>query len=90
MGVIKISVDKIQLPRIGVIKLKEKNRLPVGIKVSSIGSESKSTLLHPVITIVKNNLVIIDIVHFDEDIFANYQDESKYYFKIMRMLHMFM
>ena len=62
----------------------------LGIKVSSIGSESKSTLLHPVITIVKNDLEIIDIVHFDEDIFANYQNESMYYFKIMRTLHMFM
>lgn len=36
MGAIKISSDKIQLPRIGDVKLKEKNRLPIGVKVSSI------------------------------------------------------
>jgi putative transposase len=36
MGTIKISSDKIQLPRIGTVNLKEKNRLPVGVKVSSV------------------------------------------------------
>ena len=36
MGTIKIKSSTIQLPRIGIIRLKEKNRLPVGIKVSSV------------------------------------------------------
>lgn len=36
MGTIKISSNTIQLPRIGTVRLKEKDRLPVGIKVSSV------------------------------------------------------
>jgi putative transposase len=42
MGIIKISSDKIQLPRIGTVRLKEKNRLPAGIKVSSVTCSEKA------------------------------------------------
>jgi putative transposase len=36
LGAIKISSNNIKLPRIGKVKLKEKNRLPVGARVSSV------------------------------------------------------
>lgn len=42
MGTIKISSNVIQLPRIGRVRLKEKNRLPVEVKVSSITCSEKA------------------------------------------------
>jgi len=66
---------------------KETNILKIGKKVSSIGTESKSTLIHPVIKIYNSYPTsLIDIVHFDEDLFAEYTDISKYYDKLFRLL----
>jgi hypothetical protein len=61
-----------------------------GEKKSAIGTESKSTLLHPVVRIYKNGLdskkMIQDIVHFDEDLLANYTFPEKYGEKFKRTL----
>lgn len=59
----------------------------LGKKVSGLGTESRSTLLHPVLTVIRHKEKI-DIVHFDEDLYANFQDDS-YFSKIVRTLRMF-
>jgi hypothetical protein len=61
--------------------------LNIGRKVSNIGTESKSTLIHPVLKIFNsNNNTIIDIIHFDEDLFAEFYDSNKYLNKFFRIL----
>ena len=60
-----------------------------GKKVSMLGKESHSTLLHPVIKVFGKDGILMDIVHFDEDIFANYQDNATYHFKMFRTFKMF-
>ena len=63
----------------------------IGKKVSNIGTESQSTLIHPVIKIYNSYpLELIDIVHFDEDLFAEYIDRSKYYEKLFRTLKVYL
>lgn len=61
----------------------------IGRKVSEVGTESNSTLLHPVLTVIYKNMEILDRFHFDEDLFANYEDKSQYYYKFVRILKMF-
>jgi thioredoxin reductase len=73
-----------------------------GLLESSIGTESKSTLLHPVLRMIEyngslkpNNLqlekhpAMIEEFHFDEDLFAEYGDKQKYRAKLERCLSMF-
>jgi pyruvate/2-oxoglutarate dehydrogenase complex dihydrolipoamide dehydrogenase (E3) component len=63
----------------------------IGKKVSNIGTESHSTLIHPVIKIYNSYpLELIDVVHFDEDLFAEYVDRSKYYEKLFRTLKVYL
>jgi thioredoxin reductase len=59
-----------------------------GQKVSDLGTESKSTLLHPVLRIFEqgDRKRLIDIVHFDEDLLANYTFQEKYADKFERTL----
>ena len=73
--------------------------------VTKIGHESKSSLLHPVFRVMKyeenfiSNLVdttqftdhplILDEIHFDEDIFANFNSFNKYYEKLFRTLRLY-
>jgi hypothetical protein len=73
--------------------------------VTKIGHESKSTLLHPVFRVMtytencESNIVdvlqfnghpsLIDEVHFDEDIFANFTSFSKYYEKLFRTVRLY-
>lgn len=61
--------------------------LKIGKRVSGVGTESRSTLIHPVLKIYKSYpLSLIDIIHFDEDLFAEYINENKYYNKLLKIL----
>jgi len=64
-----------------------------GLKVSDIGTESQTTLLHPVIRVYKDiesgSKILVDTIHFDEDLFADYTLPSKYSDKFYRTLRMF-
>jgi hypothetical protein len=75
-----------------------------GKAITRIGKESKSVLLHPVFRAMHYdpefssrlenndfpfNPLLIDEVHFDEDIFANFADFQRYYEKLFRTLNMF-
>lgn len=60
-----------------------------GRLVSSIGKESASVLLHPVLRIL-NKEKLIDEVHFDEDLYANFSSNDKYVEKMKRTLRMFL
>ena len=60
-------------------------RYEIGKLHSYLGSESNATLIHPIISIF-NQSFIIDIVHFDEDIYAEFENKNKYYYKILRTL----
>ena len=73
--------------------------------VTKIGHESKSTLLHPVFRVMtytencQSSIVdvlqfnghpsLIDEIHFDEDIFANFSSFSKYYEKLFRTVRLY-
>jgi hypothetical protein len=65
----------------------------IGKKVSSLGFENKSPLLHLIINIVTitNDLLVIklDEVHFDEDIRAEFLLDHLYKDKILRTIKMF-
>jgi hypothetical protein len=57
------------------------------------GTESQATLLHPVLRVYKDlesgSKVLVDVIHFDEDLFADYTLETKYSDKLYRSLRMF-
>jgi len=58
----------------------------IGQKFSKLGSESKSSLLHPVIKIFNNSDQLIEIVHFDEDLYSDFTDKLAYKDRIIRLL----
>jgi hypothetical protein len=58
----------------------------LGRKFTSIGTEAESTLLHPILKIIKNDFEMIDLIHFDEDLFADFTNENKYFYKLLRTL----
>jgi hypothetical protein len=60
----------------------------LGNRVTSIGTECKSTLLHPVFRVFKG-MRLVDIIHFDEDLFADFSDTMIYGDKFKRVLSMF-
>jgi hypothetical protein len=62
----------------------------LGKKYSNIGTESKSTLLHPVMRVIRPDLTYVDIVHFDEDLFANFTKEETYLHKLIRVIKSFL
>ena len=63
----------------------------IGRKMSTIGSESKSILLHPVIKIFQSlPFQLLDIVHLDEDLFSEFIYIEKYHNKIYRLLKSYM
>lgn len=64
----------------------------MGQKVSDLGTESKSTLLHPVLRIFEHreSKKLVDIVHFDEDLLANYTFPEKYGDKFERVLRAYL
>jgi len=59
----------------------------IGAKLSKIGSESDSAYIHPVIKIFKyshDETELIDVVHLDEDLFANFKGKQ-YYEQLYRL-----
>ena len=62
----------------------------LGKRIANIGTESKSTLLHPTICILNKDKNIIDFIHFDEDILANFTDKQRYSDKLDRVLQLLM
>jgi thioredoxin reductase len=71
----------------------EKDYSKLGTRLTSIGSECKASLLHPVIRVLKDtpeiNKALIEEVHFDEDLLANFTGKDKYIDKLTRVLKMF-
>ena len=66
----------------------------LGKKISKIGFENKSPLLHFVIRISQfksdiKTMLIIDEVHFDEDLYADFSNIHRYKEKLLRTLKMF-
>jgi thioredoxin reductase len=65
----------------------------IGERTTYIGTESNAKLLHPVLRVLKKNQVGIyekvDIIHFDEDLFAVFTDKRRYADKFARTLRMF-
>jgi hypothetical protein len=62
--------------------------IQLGKKLSGLGSEVNSSLLHPVLCVYKDK-TIVDVIHFDEDLFANFIDKKLYLDKLRRALKMF-
>jgi hypothetical protein len=58
----------------------------IGRKFSKVGTEGESTLLHPILEIFRNDFELIDLIHFDEDLFAEFTNENKYFYKFLRTL----
>jgi hypothetical protein len=51
----------------------------LGLATVTMGHESKSNLIHPVLKIYSTLMEkYIDIIHFDEDLFANFNHDIKY------------
>jgi thioredoxin reductase len=65
----------------------------IGERTTHVGTESNSKLLHPILRVLKKNqdgrYEKIDIVHFDEDLFADFTDKKRYADKLTRTLRMF-
>ena len=63
----------------------------LGVKTSRIGSECKSTLIHPVLRVFKDqpNKTMIDEIHFDEELYARFIAKDDYLDKMIRSLKMF-
>lgn len=69
---------------------RETDIMKVGEKKSFIGSESKAHLIHPILKIYNSYpLSVIDIIHFDEELFSEFTDMSKYHEKLFRILKSF-
>jgi lysine/ornithine N-monooxygenase len=58
----------------------------LGKRETAVGHENKSTLLHPLIQIYDYDHSIIDVVNFDEDLYAIFTDKKKYVDKLERLL----
>jgi thioredoxin reductase len=70
---------------------RETDIMKVGEKKSFIGSESRAHLIHPILKIYNSYpLSIIDIIHFDEELFSEFTDTSKYHEKLFRILKSFL
>jgi thioredoxin reductase len=60
-----------------------------GDKVSRLGKESNSTLLHPVLKVYDGKRTFLDEIHFDEDILAKFTAKDKYVDKFLRTFKAF-
>lgn len=61
----------------------------IGIQVSKIGTECRSSLLHLVISVYSGKN-LVDEIHFDEDLLADFSCRTKYTNKIFRTIKMFL
>lgn len=65
----------------------------IGLRTTSIGKESKAILLHPILRVFKDvdgiSRALIDEIHFDEDLFADFSNKVRYTDKLRRTLSMF-
>jgi thioredoxin reductase len=67
----------------------------IGGKFTSLGKEGHATLIHPVLRVLRDDLergvnrVLVDVIHFDEDLFAKFTDNARYVDKLTRTLKMF-
>ena len=57
----------------------------IGLKFSSIGTESSSSLLHPIIRVFKKSK-LIDVMHLDEDLLTEFTKHEIYHDRIFRFL----
>lgn len=62
--------------------------IQLGKKLSGLGSEVNASLLRPVLRVYKDK-TIVDVIYFDEDLFANFIDKKLYLDKLRRALKMF-
>lgn len=65
------------------------NILQFGDKLSRLGKEGNSVLLHPVLKVYDGQRVLLDEIHFDEDILAKFTGTQKYVDKFLRTFKMF-
>lgn len=61
----------------------------LGKRETAVGHENRSTLLHPLIQVYNYDHSIIDVVNFDEDLYAVFTDKKKYVDKLERLLRSF-
>ena len=71
------------------------NIIDLGQKISYLGFENKSPLLHPVIRIYQfhdesKRIIEIDEVHFDEDLYSEFTYNMRYKNKLLRTIKMFL
>lgn len=59
-----------------------------GKRVSAVGKECESPLIHPVLRVFKDKQ-LVDEVHFDEDLYTNFTSKYRYEDKFRRTLLMF-
>lgn len=61
-----------------------------GQSVTTIGKESKALLLHPILSFYNNDFSLLDVIHLDEDLLADFEtDTSKYKDRMERVFRMF-
>jgi thioredoxin reductase len=74
-------------------KTENDNISQLGVRNTSIGTESNAILLHPIIRVLKDvqgiNKALVDAIHFDEDLFADFTGKMRYSDKLMRTLKMY-
>ena len=66
------------------------NIYELGKYKSGIGYENMSSLLHPILKIISNKNEIIDIIHFDEDLVADFSSEIKYFNRFLRIFKIYL
>ena len=57
----------------------------IGNKYSTVGTECTSTLIHPVIKVFNYCDELLEIIHLDEDLYAEFKIEPIYYDRIYRL-----
>lgn len=61
-----------------------------GQAVTRIGTESKALLLHPILRFYNSEFELLDEVHLDEDLLADFETETtKYHDRLQRIFRMF-
>jgi thioredoxin reductase len=62
----------------------------LGIRTTSIGNENKGVLLHPILRFYRPDLSLIDEIHLDEDLLADFEtNTTKYRDRLERIFRMF-